>query len=424
MANNIFEFVFKSRGAANLVKRTHQVFSRFGVNPNRMGRRFDRFMDVLDTFGCRPTFPVTALPLGRHPEFGRRLIERGAELAVHAYTHIDLTSLDLATQTDHIGRAIEIFRREGVPFSGFRAPYLHWNEDTMAVVETYQFKYSSNQTVLWDVIDIENLSAEQSLGWEKSRAFYQPLPAGEVAVLPSRKRGFIEIPVSLPDDETLVDRMYFRDPDYLLKAWQAVLELTYSRGELFTLQLHPERVGFFSQPLSELLTLCRNKKPGVWLASLEEIADWWIAKTQNGAEFIRENNGIKVVIKACPGAVVYLRSRSGEQTIPPGVIRLEETRRPCIGISPGSDRRIIDLLKEKGYLLEVGEPSEDVAFHLGKLEYTGYVGVYKLLERIHGFEGPLLRFGTWPHGNRCALAVTGDIDALTIWDFINRLRGA
>jgi len=49
---------------------------------------------------------------------------------------------------------------------------------------------------------------------------------------------------------------------------------------------------------------------------------------------------------------------------------------------------------------------------------------FEKLIRLDEFPGPLVRFGVWPHGNRSALSITGDIDALTIWDFLNRLRGA
>ena len=81
---NIFKFVFQSRGPVNLAKRTAQVFARFGPNASRMGQRFERFMDLLDEHDCKPTFPITALPLSRNPRFAQRLVERGAELAVHA----------------------------------------------------------------------------------------------------------------------------------------------------------------------------------------------------------------------------------------------------------------------------------------------------------------------------------------------------
>jgi len=415
MSNQLFKFVFQSRGAANLCKRSVQIVSRFGVNAERMGKRFEQFMDLLDRHHCRPTFPITALPMSRNPQFARRLIERGAELAVHAYTHVDLSALDRNGQLENLGRAIQLFRNEGIPFTGFRAPYLHWNEDTMAVVDMFQFRYSSNQSVLWDVVDREGLTSEQATGWEKAKAFYQPLDAQETFVLPRRRGGFIEIPVSLPDDEILVDRMYLKRPAMLTDVWAAILERTHARGELFTIQLHP---------VADLLDACRRKKEGVWVAPLEEIADWWMMKNRNHAKFIRENGEFKVIVNTCKGTSVYLRNGGRETIVEPGAIKFESRRRPCVGVSPGSDSVAVELLADKGYIVEIGEREEDYAIHLGNIERSDHTTMTQHLSRLRNFSGPLLHFGVWPHGNYSAVAVTGDIDALTIWDFIHRFRGA
>jgi|GEM_PF-5024723 len=259
---NVLKFMYRSRGAANLAKRAGQVVTRFGPGPGRMGRRFDRFIDLLDEYECRPSFPITALPMQRHPKLTRHLIERGVELAVHAFTHSDLAAMDFEGQSANIGKAVHIFRKLGIPFCGFRAPYLHWNEDTMKVVETYQFRYSSNQAVLWNVLDVENMAARPRNGFEKGMEFYRPWIAEESIVLPFKRRGFVEIPVSLPDDEILLDRMYFHDPDVLASVWEKILERTYRRGELFTVQLHPERIDFFRNSLGGLLADAKRKKPG------------------------------------------------------------------------------------------------------------------------------------------------------------------
>jgi len=208
---NVLKFVFGHRGAGNLVRRTGQIVTRCGGSPRKMGGRFERFMDVLAERDVRPTFPITALPLSRNPRFAHRLLERGAELAVHAWSHIDLTTLDHEGQARHMGRAIELFRGNNVAFSGFRAPYLHWNEDTMRVVEEFRFRYSSNQTVWFDVVDTGGLNAKQRDGLERGLAFYRPVPASEMRALPFRRRGFVEIPVCLPDDEIPLDRMYIHD---------------------------------------------------------------------------------------------------------------------------------------------------------------------------------------------------------------------
>jgi hypothetical protein len=44
-----------------------------------------------------------------------------------------------------------------------------------------------------------------------------------------------------------------------------------------------------------------------------------------------------------------------------------------------------------------------------------------LVERIERLEAPLLRFGCWPDGSRAALAVSGDLDSVTIQDFFLRV---
>jgi len=420
---NILKFVLESRGPVNLTKRTFQILTRFGVKPDRMGSRFERFMDVLDDYDCRPSFPITALPMSRNPRFAHRLLERGAELAVHAWSHIDLTTLDLEGQSEHMGRAIQLFRREGVPFTGFRAPYLHWNEDTMRVVEQYRYRYSSNEIVMWDVLDESSLSPEQKEGLAKGRAFYRPHDAERRSVLPFRRRGFIEIPVSLPDDEILLDRMYTHDADFLGQVWHRILDKTYRRGELFTVQLHPERIDFFTNALGGLLAECRRRKPGVWLATLDEIARWWIEKTQNAGEFVREDGGYRARVTVCKGASVYLRAGGVDKIVGPGEFRVEGDRRPCVGVGPTASREAIQALQDRGYVVEVGAPDEFVV-HLGGLEIRDYEELARALERLDQCDGPLLRFGAWPHGNRSALAVTGDIDALTLWDFVSRFRGA
>lgn len=420
---NVIKFVFGHRGAGNLVRRSAQIATRFGPNPNRMGGRFERFMDILDAYAIRPTFPTTALPMSRNPSFAHRLIERGAELAVHAWSHVDLAALDLEKQRSHMGRAVELFRSCSVPFTGFRAPYLHWNEDTMRVVGEFQFRYSSNQTVWWDVLDASSMTPQQKQGMERGLAFYKPVPAAEFRSLPFRKDGFIEIPVSLPDDEIPLDRMYIHDAGYLGEMWRTILSATYERGELFTLQLHPERIDFFAGALRGLLTDARSKKPGIWIATLDEIARWWDAKSRNRAQFVRDGNQVKVEIDACAGTTVVVRANGSERRLEPGAFVLDSVSRPCVGVAPGSSPQTMAILADLGYIVEVGERADGYAVHLGRVERTDFAGIDACRRVIDESRRPLVCFGIWPRGSKSALSVTGDIDALTIWDFMHRFRG-
>jgi len=45
----------------------------------------------------------------------------------------------------------------------------------------------------------------------------------------------------------------------------------------------------------------------------------------------------------------------------------------------------------------------------------------RLVKQIEALEAPLLRFGCWPDGSRAALAISSDIDSVTVQDFFLRL---
>lgn len=420
---NVLKFVFGHRGGANLVRRSAQIATRFGPGPARMGGRFERFMDILDEYKVHPTFPITALPMSRNPKFAHRLVERGAELAVHAWSHIDLSALDLAGQREHMGRAVDLFRSCSVPFTGFRAPYLHWNEDTMHVVSEFRFRYSSNRTVWWDVLDTTALAPRQKEGLERGMAFYRPVAAAQFRALPFRRDGFVEIPVCLPDDEIPLDRMYIHDADYLGAMWRSILNLTHERGELFTLQLHPERIDFFAGALRGLLSDARSRNPAVWIATLDEIAQWWEMKARNRAQFVREGERFRVEIEVCPGTTVTIRENGVERAAGPGPIFVDSAFRPSVGVSAGSNRDAITVLNDLGYFVEVGDRSAGYSVHLGLVDSRDHSSIEACRRVLDEAKRPLVRFGTWPRGAKSALAVTGDIDALTIWDFVQRFRG-
>lgn len=56
-------------------------------------------------------------------------------------------------------------------------------------------------------------------------------------------------PVTLPDDETIMDRLNITEPQKINEIWKSLFEQSYGRGELFTLQLHPERIETFANSL-------------------------------------------------------------------------------------------------------------------------------------------------------------------------------
>jgi hypothetical protein len=205
--------------------------------------------------------------------------------------------------------------------------------------------------------------------------------------------------------------------------WRRILDVSYARGELFTLQLHPERIDFFAGALRGLLVDARARKPGVWIATLDEIAQWWDAKAHNRAQFVREGEGFRVEVSACAGTSVYVRAGGAERAMDNAVFAVDSNARPCVGVAPGSSRDAITILSDLGYIVEVGERADGYAVHLGRVETSDFAAIDACRRVIDEARRPLVRFGVWPNGNRSAFAATGDIDALTIWDFAQRFRG-
>jgi hypothetical protein len=98
------------------------------------------------------------------------------------------------------------------------------------------------------------------------------------------------------------------------------------------------------------------------------------------------------------------------------------SQRPVIGASPDTAPELVDFLRQQGYALEISREGHRYAFYFDQPEFTAEQE-RTVLAWIEGAKRPLVRLGRWPDGARSALAVTGDIDALTLWDYGLRCLG-
>jgi hypothetical protein len=73
-------------------------------------------------------------------------------------------------------------------------------------------------------------------------------------------------------------------------------------------------------------------------------------------------------------------------------------------------------LRQQGYIVEVNHESHRYSCYFDQTEFAAK-DERSLLAQIEGTDRPLVRLGRWPNGARSALAITGDIDALTLWDY-------
>jgi hypothetical protein len=416
-----------------------------------MDRIMAHFARILDQMHCGATFPITTVALTR----GNGVIEKyqahNIEFAVHGYYHVDHTQLSLEQQLAHLAKARRQFQDRGVTCSGFRGPYLRASADTIAAVGRSGFLYDSSQGLAWNVVgEIETEAYRHVL------AFYGAVSATDYPALPRWDNGLVRIPYCLPDDEALIDRFQLRTAAAMNKLWLAILDKTYRMGELFTLALHPERIYLCETPLVETLRQARALTPGVWIARLDEIARWWRSRSEatvdvttaaevgvtsptarqaRGEATVAADDragelhlsvsgpdgvtilarGVELLSPAAPWDGMYQRAHGAE-------VRLRAARRPFIGVSPSSSAYLASFLRQQGYIVEQAPRDDTHAFYLDRPKFR-YKDERPLLEQIEQGDFPLVRLGRWPHGARSALCITGDIDALTIWDYGLRFLG-
>ena len=433
MKNNPFVVSIKAKGFSDAFRRISSITKRYGLNPDLMDQAFRQFSELLQQFACGATFPITAVTLKRHKEIIEKYLNQNIEFAVHGYTHVDYSRLSQEIQFDHLKLACEVFAHSGIEPAGYRSPYLHSGKNLLAALYRYGFSYVSNQPILWDVLDKKNeIDSEASDRYDRALSFYNPWRASERLSLPRFGDHLLEIPVSLPDDEILIERLY-SDKALVKDVWRSILNLTYQRGELFTLQLHPERISLCAEGVASVLTEARSLCPAVWIARLDEICNWWKARALTTIEISETDNvSYHCVITGPSGTTVLARGIEIDAVSLPWANNYREVKatqfnfrsfhRPSIGLSPSTSVDLANFLRQQGYLVETSLNKEEFSYYFNQIGFD--IGQEKtIIEEIEGSKHPLIKLGRWPNGAKSALAITGDIDALTIWDYGLRLLG-
>lgn len=399
--------------------RAGQVASRFGITAARMDGRLQTYADVVEQYGSNPSLPITAAVLDRNPRVAKRLEERGVELCVHSFVHNDLSRLSAEEQARQIGRAIDLFKKHGISFKGFRSPYLKYNGATLRAVERAGFDYVSNLPFYWAPPEfLERLGAAGKGGLRRGLEFYKPVEFPAERSLPRFVGNILEIPVSLPDDEILLDRVGI-DAVRIGDTWLEMARMALERGELFTVQLHPERLSLLRDALCRTLDFARTSGD-FWIATLYEISAWWKRRATAKLLLRSAGQGLYVVDLPESGAddlMLRVIQPGAEARVLEPAQTIASRVRPVVGLHPGTSQHFRRYLRENGYLFEITED---------KSEYTVFiehdVDGTTLSRIIAGAGDPVICLDRWPRPFCAALAVTGDIDCLTLGDFFRRFR--
>ena len=415
----------RGKGIGKMVRRVGVIGSRYGFGPHRMDRRLADIHRIVASHGGRATLPVTASAARRSPSVIARYAALGIEFAVHGHTHVDHRQLSADEQAQQLQLAREDLQTIGIRAKGFRAPYLRANDDTIRAVRGVGFDYDSSQAFHWPLD-----KRMQTEAYRRGLEFCSSLAVEEHPLLPWFEDGLVRIPCSLPDDEAIVDRLGLSSRT-AQQLWVSMLDGIAQRGELFVLALHPERIQSCRSAVIAVLQRARRWHPPVWLAPLEAIADWWRRRSA-ASVLIREHGPetLRVNVRGPEGLTVLARGVNlrGEPWLD-GYARIAETDvvvparpRPFLGVHPSSPPSVAPFLREQGYIVE-SAVSPGLHSHFIRLEDFPRSGQRSLLTELEDGTFPLVRLGRWPNGARSALSVTGDVDALTIWDYASRFLG-
>jgi hypothetical protein len=169
--------------------------------------------------------------------------------------------------------------------------------------------------------------------------------------------------------------------------WRGIFDQP-TRGELFTLQLHPERIDFFREALRGAART-RSREPAVWIATLDDRA-MVDAKSRNRAQPVRDTASASRCRPARQRG--HRREGASERVLEPRIFELESPARRAVSAA-GSSREAITALSDLGYIVETGERNDGYAVHLGRVDNAGCAAIDACRRVIDESKRPLVRFG-------------------------------
>lgn len=438
---NLVSFSIRTKGIHNFARRLWTVFTRFGISEAKTRNALYTVIAALRNYNAAPTFYIPAVVLGRHPRLLGEIAGAGAEIGIHGYVHNDYRSLSKDEQYKQTKQATFVFQKNQIAYRGFRNPYLGWTSQTLDVLTDLDFAYESNEAVIHDVIDLDTLSPLLRSGYEKSLELFQAVPCNAFTLRPHFEGTLLRVPTSIPDDEMIFDRLRVTNAEEVGKIWCAVMQHVYALGGLYVLNLHPERAALCKVALEKLLTYTNNQPFPVWVACVQDIAQWWKERSQfrlNITPLAPERWQIEAT---CTTRATVLARHLTVEDQPvidwsdPDVrvqahrFVLSALQCPCIALSAQTPQQVLAFLLEQGYPATYcsQEHEHEYALYLDLADGLGTTREEQLkqrsalIERIEQIDAPFLHFACWPDGNHAALAISGDIDSVTVQDFFLRI---
>ena len=420
---------FEKRGIRFVILRAVLLFKRYGITPRKAIARIEDILKTLARFGCYPTLFTPGIIVKRYLRFIQDLQAKGAEIAIHSFQHVDLSSMKLDSAKEQLDKAIETFSSNDIDAYGFRCPYLSCSTELLQSLPAGLFGYSSNKAIQ---LNIDNLAQnnKQSRVFNTLHRFYNPKSFADTISVPETLSNTVEIPVCVPDDIQLHDGLNLKSTG-ISAAWIEMLHQTHQRGELFNLIFHPELGSDCKRPFEDLLQEAISLTPTVWIARLHEIYDWWQEKAKFQVEIKPLLNGYDISFVCSSSATILARGLDDNDQagiwdndyhwVKSSTYKVNSNPLPFVGLAASVPGSVTEILKEQGYIIETGEMAARCGIYIDGSTLAGLDNEVKLINHIEMSTAPILRYWRWPRGAKSALCITGDLDAITLRDYVTRL---
>lgn len=406
-----------------ILARLVSLLQRYGLTPAKGERRVLECVELLARYGGQPTFPTPGRVVRHNAAFCRTLQEKRVELAIHGYDHVDFTGLSPHEAVSQFERAARAFASAGIRFDGFRCPYLSFTDELLQVIPPGMFRYSSNKAITWSVVPAASMEQANAVFHELSQ-FYNAEPSDARVAVPRRVGDLVEIPASLPDDIQIYDGLKLGKAG-IQKVWSDILRETYRRGELFAILFHPELYEHCAPAFASILSEARDAQPAIWVTQLRAVSDWWREK----AGFRARVSDDAIHLDCSPRATVLVRNLETEAPTHPwdgdyhvleGRVLPLDGHLPFVGLANDVPEETRAFLSDQGYLLGTGEAARRCALYLDHAT-TSRLNEVQLVECVESSAEPLVRFGRWPNEAKSGVCITGDLDTLSLVDYLLRL---
>ncbi len=221
-----------------------------------------RVLALLDKQQIPASFYIPAMSVMLHPEMVPAILKSGRhEIGVHGWVHEEYPLVDDAAKEQQLlAQSIDyLTKATGKRPVGFRAPSWAYSPHTLEQVQKANFLYDSS-----------------FMGMDEP---YELVSNG-------KPTGLLELPISWIAD----DYPYYEpkaggslpSPDAVFQIYKAEFDGAYQDRTMFILTMHPHISGHRSRIVQiEKLVKYMKSKPGVWFATLEQIATY--VKKSSGA---------------------------------------------------------------------------------------------------------------------------------------------